>query len=124
ARNGGIIFLSSTIVAQDGAPTNVDLDLATANYFVDHSLIGNKDGAGANFHDNHGNLLGSTGAEIDPLLAPLAFNGGSTQTHALKAGSPCIHKGANPHHPPSDQPGPPFTRKLGHAVDIGAYERQ
>lgn len=30
----------------------------------------------------------------DPLLKPLKFNGGSTQTHALKANSPAIDKGS------------------------------
>ena len=33
---------------------------------------------------------------IDPLLGPLAFNGGSTRTHALLAGSPAIDTGSNP----------------------------
>ena len=38
-----------------------------------------------------GNLIG-----IDPMLAPLAFNGGPTRTHALIIGSPAIGAGSNP----------------------------
>jgi hypothetical protein len=65
------------------------------------------------------NLLGK-----DPLLAPLSFNGGPTQTHALRLGSPAINKGSNPAALPFDQRGAPFKRKLGPKVDIGAFERQ
>ena len=38
-----------------------------------------------------GNLIA-----VDPLLAPLAFNGGTTRTHALIAGSLAIDAGSNP----------------------------
>ena len=65
-----------------------------------------------------------SGNEEDPLLAPLAFNGGPTQTHALKKGSPAINHGSNPDGLTTDQRGTPFARQLGSAVDIGAYERQ
>ena len=60
----------------------------------------------------------------DPLLAPLANNGAPTPTHALKKGSPCINMGSNPDNLATDQRGPPHPRKLGVAVDIGAFERQ
>ncbi len=44
-----------------------------------------------------GNLV-QVGAVLgpDPLLGPLAFNGGTTRTHALLAGSPAIDAGSNP----------------------------
>jgi hypothetical protein len=42
----------------------------------------------------------------------------------LKKGSPAINKGSNPGGLPFDQRGTPFKRKLGPAVDIGAFERQ
>src|SRR5205085_9537943 len=120
----GTITLSSTLIAQNGALFSADLVSVTTDFEVDHSLIGINDGTGANFHDDGGNLLGITGAEIDPLLAPLAGNGGPTQTHALKKGSPCIDHGSNPDNLGNDQRGPPVARKLGPAVDIGAFERQ
>ncbi len=58
----------------------------------------------------------------DPLLAPLAGNGGPTQTQALKAGSPAIDHGGTSANgcPPTDQRG--VTRPQGPACDIGAFE--
>ena len=57
----------------------------------------------------------------DPVLVPLADNGGSTQTHALLAGSPAINAGSGDCPPPhTDQRG--VTRPQGPACDIGAYE--
>jgi len=64
-----------------------------------------------------GNLLG-----VDPLLAPLAFNGGSTRTHALLGGSPAINAGSNPQSLTTDQRGVGFPRAVNVAVDMGAYE--
>ena len=58
----------------------------------------------------------------DPLLAPLAANGGPTQTHALLKGSPAIDRGSNPRHRLYDQRGPGFLRVKGAAPDIGAFE--
>ena len=59
----------------------------------------------------------------DPKLAPLAWNGGVTLTHALQRGSPAIDAGSNIDQLPYDQRGPGFPRKIGPATDIGAYER-
>src|SRR4029077_18576398 len=55
------------------------------------------------------------------LLGPLADNGGRTQTHALRAGSPAIDAGSNPAGLTTDQRGPGFVRTFGF-TDIGAYE--
>src|SRR6266700_3016157 len=58
----------------------------------------------------------------DPLLAPLASNGGLTQTQALEPGSPAIDHGGTSANgcPPTDQRG--ITRPQGPACDIGAFE--
>ena len=57
----------------------------------------------------------------DPLLGPLADNGGPTLTHALLAGSPAIDTASDDCPPPiTDQRG--VTRPQGPACDIGAYE--
>src|SRR6266702_4328625 len=58
----------------------------------------------------------------DPLLAPLASNGGPTQTQALEPGSPAIDHGGTSANgcPPTDQRG--ITRPQGPACDIGAFE--
>jgi beta-glucanase (GH16 family) len=55
---------------------------------------------------------------VDPLLNPLADNGGPTQTHALLAGSPAIDAADPAVCPVTDQRG--ITRDA--ACDVGAYE--
>ena len=66
-----------------------------------------------------------TGAPLtaDPLLAPLASNGGPSQTMALRAGSPAIdatRSGCLP----TDQRGAPRPDNRETVCDIGAYEVQ
>lgn len=60
--------------------------------------------------------------QADPMLAPLAYNGGSTQTHALLPGSPALDTGNNSTSLTHDQRG--FPRVIGARADIGAYEVQ
>jgi len=57
---------------------------------------------------------------LDPVLGPLADNGGPTQTHALLAGSPAINAGDNNGCPATDQRG--VSRPQQGTCDIGAYE--
>jgi beta-glucanase (GH16 family) len=59
---------------------------------------------------------------VDPLLGPLADNGGPTQTHALLDGSPAIDAGDDAACPADDQRG--VARPQGAHCDIGAYEKQ
>jgi len=82
-----------------------------------NSLIENDNGLinGTNIN----NILGQ-----DPVLGPLANNGGPTLTHALLAGSPAIDKGSNPNALAFDQRGTPFVRTSGAQTDIGAFEVQ
>ena len=56
----------------------------------------------------------------DALVAPLADNGGPTQTMALMSGSPAINTGTATGAPATDQRGLP---RFG-AVDKGAFEVQ
>jgi hypothetical protein len=74
--------------------------------------------AGTTFAAGSANNL----AGVDPLLGPLANNGGPTKTHALLPGSPAINHGANPAGLTFDQRGSPFLRAFGGGVDIGAFE--
>ena len=73
-----------------------------------------------------GGYAGETNISSDPLLSPLADNGGLTHTHALGAGSPAIDNGNPVNCPATDQRG--FLRSIdgdgdGTAVcDMGAYE--
>lgn len=61
---------------------------------------------------------------VDPLLLPLANNGGPTATHALAPDSPAIDTGDNASSLPFDQRGDGYLRVSGVAADIGAFEFQ
>ncbi|MCI0492873.1 MAG: hypothetical protein L0Z07_08045, partial [Planctomycetes bacterium] len=142
ASETGTLNILHTIIAGN-VDANVvtrapDLDITHAATIptldIAFSLIGNNSGSGlaAGMPDANGNLIGTAIATIDPLLGPLANNGGPTQTRALLAGSPAIDTG-NPAvalPPTNDQRGAPFLRIVdgdgaaGARIDIGAYERQ
>jgi predicted outer membrane repeat protein len=62
-----------------------------------YNLIGTGDGSIGFSGDNHDQIGGGTQL-IDPLLGPLADNGGPTQTHRPLPGSPALDKG-NPDNP-------------------------
>lgn len=59
----------------------------------------------------------------DPLLGPLADNGGFTATHALPAGSPAVDRVLNNSCPPPDTDQRGVARPQGARCDVGAYER-
>jgi hypothetical protein len=93
-----------------------------------YNLLG--DNTGCNFDPQAHDQVGDGADPIDPLLGPLADNGGETWTHALLPGSPAIDTGTC-----TDSDGLPvtsdqrdFPRPLdgdedGAAdCDIGAYE--
>ena len=61
---------------------------------------------------------------LDPMLGPLADNGGPTPTALLYRASPALDAGANPAAFADDQRGPGFDRVIGAAADIGALELQ
>jgi hypothetical protein len=56
----------------------------------------------------------------DPLLGPLANNGGETDTMAIATGSPAIDAGDSALCLPTDQRG--VARPIGSGCDIGAFE--
>ena len=66
------------------------------------------------------NRTGTEAVPLDPLLGPLANNGGPTATHSLLPGSPAINGGSNGLNLGADQRG--RARVFGIAADIGAYE--
>ncbi len=127
--NGASVSMDHSIVAGN----SFDLGLGTGILTPRHSLIGDNTGttlaeAPVGMPDANGNLIGDPDGMgiIDPLLGPLADNGGPTQTHALLLGSPAIDAGDPSFTPPPDvdQRGSPFARVFGGRIDMGAHERQ
>jgi hypothetical protein len=116
--SAGAVTLQSTIVADNivGATgLHADIDgMVTATFCLVEDIAGTTFTAGST-----ANIVG-----LDSRLGPLQFNGGPTKTHALLAGSPAIHHGANPPGLIFDQRGPGFARRAGIAADIGAFEVQ
>src|SRR6185312_4014957 len=95
--------------------------------FVDggHNLVG----VGcATFADEiNGDQVGTAGSPVDPVLGPLAVNGGTTKTRAPQFGSPAIDAGDGSDcqaAPVSglDQRGKPRNPVARLACDIGAYD--
>lgn len=115
--SGGTLILANSILAND--PTT-----QTGNCANESGTFTNG-GGNIQFPDN------SCGDDIpvaEPLLAPLADNGGDTQTMATGAGSPAIDAGVGARCPQTDQRGK--TRPADgngdgtSACDSGAYELQ
>jgi len=114
----GSAELWNTLVALN-TPTNSSSDVWGMFTSLGHNLIGNTTGS-SGFGTN-GDVL-----NLNPLLGPLADNGGPTFTHALLPGSPALEAGddavlLSPYDLATDQRGQP--RKVGYHVDIGAVER-
>ncbi len=91
--NGGSGYTSPpTITLSGGGGTGA---AATANIGViislGNNLIGETDGSPAVWDGS--DLTGTAAAPLDPKLAPLADNGGPTQTMALSADSPAVNAG-------------------------------
>jgi hypothetical protein len=114
------VTLRSSIVAdsQNGAPDIGVYDETVITAFTvsaTNSLIGTVEPIVS--------VSGSANLQAtNPMLAALAFNGGSTRTRALQAGSPAINAGSNPENLLYDQRGTGFARVAGAAADMGAYE--
>jgi len=78
------------------------------------------------FSDVQGGFDGEGNINVDPLLGPLANNGGYTKTHALGASSPAIDAGSPSLCPGTDQRG--YVRPMDGnddgsvRCDMGAYE--
>ncbi|MEX2092400.1 MAG: choice-of-anchor Q domain-containing protein, partial [Pirellulales bacterium] len=129
----GTVTLDNALVAGNIRRVSIREDIfgsVTARY----ALVG--DNTGATIASNGLNLIGIASAPIDPLLGPLADNGGPTRTHALMPGSPAIDLG-DPYAVAGadgvslyDQRGESFARVINGdglhdaRIDIGAFEVQ
>ena len=105
----------SSIIAGN-VSSDVDFVNGSENSFVslDHNVIGSGSAISSfAMLDDQANI-------VDPLLGPLAFNGGTTQTHALLAGSHARDRG-NAAGLQTDQRGGPRPLGVGRA-DVGAFQ--
>jgi hypothetical protein len=108
-----------------GAPGAPDVQGSFTS--LGYNLIGRTDGSSGFTNGVNGDLAGSANAPLDPILGPLADNGGPTFTMALLHGSPALDAGSDallqqPYNLKTDQRG--FPRRSGSHVDIGAFEFQ
>jgi hypothetical protein len=118
------VTLQNTVIAGNTAVNgrpDLAIDSAGVTVTADHCLLGAADTVTLTTGSAN-NLAGTVAVPLDPKLAPLADNGGPTQTCALLAGSPALNSGSNPAALTSDQRGTGFGRAVGTAPDIGAYE--
>ena len=116
--DGGTATLNNTIVANSPSGGDIFGSVSGSNNLIDAST------AGGLTNGLQGNVVG-----VNPLLAPLADNGGPTKTMALLPGSPGINAGNNSlavdtqgNPLTTDQRGSGFPRIANGTVDIGAFE--
>jgi CSLREA domain-containing protein len=133
---GWNVNLDHTIVAANHDASGVAPDVSSSAVIARYSLIGNRVGSNLNVEshpgspDANGNLIGGpVHGLIDPMLGPLADNGGPTPTHvplpgspAIDAGDPVLEPGIGDT-PEFDQRGAPYPRVVDARIDIGAVER-
>ena len=128
--NAGTLNLTSVTVAFNSATSSGggvhNQEIANLSNTIVAKNTGS-DFSGAISSTSSFNLIGSA---IDPKLDPtLAFNGGTTKTHALLPGSPAIDTGnatgtdQRGFTRPVDDPGIPNATG-GNGADIGAFEAQ
>ena len=112
--SAGTVNMRNSVLAGNISLNSADEDCQGPIHSQGYNLIQVTSGCSIT-GDTTGNLTG-----VDPLLAPLADNGGSTMTHALQAGSPAINSGDNTNCASTDQRG--HVRPQGGTCDMGAYE--
>jgi hypothetical protein len=132
--NGNLTVTSSTIsgnsangvsgiYTEDGNFDGVDPTILR-NTIVANNNGGNCGVMTTTITDGGGNLswpdASCPGINADPLLGPLANNGGLTQTMALLSGSAAIDAGSDANCESTDQRG--GARPQGSHCDIGAFE--
>jgi hypothetical protein len=130
AANLNNAIVAGNTVDTTSLPTDINGRVAPNSSF---NIIGNNQGMTGITNGTNGNQVSTPANQIDPRVAPLADNGGATQTHALLFGSPALNKG-NSFGLITDQRG--FVRPInlddttypnatgGDGSDIGAFETQ
>jgi uncharacterized repeat protein (TIGR01451 family) len=138
AISGALAFFNTIVAKNTAAGAFPDVDNSgTAVYMVDwdHNFIGDNTGAADSFPAGTPNInssfVGSAGTPLDPLLEPLADNGGVrvlpdgshplTHQDEANSGNNGVRDRASDHAAPFDERG--FGALDGHP-DIGAFEFQ
>ncbi|MGC9039982.1 MAG: choice-of-anchor Q domain-containing protein [Roseiflexus sp.] len=139
ALNGSITLRSALVAGNtdtSASPGNYP-DIAGSITSDGYNLIGNVgdydfavNTTGDQYGDPNGTTIPNSGAvespaPIDPLLAPLANNGGPTPTHALLAGSPALNRipgGTNDCGGAIAIDQRDISRPQDGACDVGAFE--
>jgi hypothetical protein len=126
--NDGTLDVRFSTVTQNNAACGDGWGIANAGPHLDlyDSIVA------GNFHpptctgrDLAGGFTGSFDLiGVGPVLGPLQYNGGHTQTHAPQRGSPALDAGDNAGAPRWDQRGPGFPRIHNGRIDIGAVEAE
>jgi hypothetical protein len=121
--NGSGVKLANDIVAENRA-LRYGADIDGTVYAADHNLVGNGIGENGIRNGVNGNIVGGFNGQppINPMLGPLANNGGPTETMALLVGSQAIGHADNVAAPATDQRGITRQDVPGEATDIGAFE--
>ena len=147
----GDMTVTGSTIAFNAAPAGANLYVEVGALSLRNTIVSNPVAA-ANCGTTHGAAILSAGFNLDsdtscaltalgdqqpanPLLGPLAFNGGPTRTHALPVNSPAVDKGsaaASGVHPAltTDQRGVPrpfdvpSIPNADDGADIGAFELQ
>ncbi len=128
-QNAGTVSTQNTIIGANRENTTRPDVVVTGGTLTSagYNLVGNR-GAVTVFN-SPGDQSGNGASPLNPRLAPLANNGGLTLTHALRAGSPALDKGAS-FFSVSDQRGLlrpvdlPGISNQADGADIGAFEAQ
>jgi len=119
-RLGGAMDFRNNILTNNG--DNFELESLGGLFECSHNLLSDLD---PDFVAIGGNCVQTSPLNVDPMLLPLAYNGGATPTHALARRSPAIDAGGDDCLP-TDQRGvarPQDGNGDGVAkCDIGAYE--
>jgi len=108
---GGILLFKNTVIA---------------NPALGNDCSGNVAATGNNLASDDSCGLAVTFSRVDPMLAPLALNGGTTQTHALSPESPAVNASNDCTlmdgftRVETDQRG--VARPQGDRCDLGAFE--
>jgi hypothetical protein len=120
--NGTVGAVQGSALANAGGTSLLLNSILSANILTDTNIFGPLIDAGYNISfDGQLSLTNPTSMNgVNPLLGPLAWNGGPTETMALLAGSPAIDAADPSAFPPIDQRG--FPRPWGSGPDIGAFE--